>query len=141
MKICVTAMSARLDAPVDPHFGRCLYFVIVDVDSMGFEAIKNATASASSGAGVQAAQLILNRSVNTLITGTVGAKAFSMLKSKNVCVMSFKGGSVADAVQAYKSNILRKLEVSNSPGKHEYGGQNHIYKGTGWKKGVESKFM
>ncbi|WP_342305631.1 NifB/NifX family molybdenum-iron cluster-binding protein [Methanolobus sp. ZRKC5] len=41
MKVCVTATSASFDAPVDPHFGRCLYFVLVDTDSMEFEILKN----------------------------------------------------------------------------------------------------
>ncbi|AFV22895.1 hypothetical protein Mpsy_0686 [Methanolobus psychrophilus R15] len=36
MKICITALSASLDSPVDSHFGRGLYFVIMDADSMEY---------------------------------------------------------------------------------------------------------
>lgn len=129
MRICVTAMLASLDAPVDPHFGRCLYFVIVDTDSMKYDSFKNITCSASSGAGIQAAQLIISKDVDALITGTVGAKAFSVLVSKGIDILPFVEGSVADAIKAYKDNVLEKLESSNSPGihrprKHKYTRKN-----------------
>jgi hypothetical protein len=41
----------------------------------------------------------------------------------------FIEGTVADAIQAYKDNILKKLEASNSPGVHKPGQQNRIH----WK--------
>lgn len=41
MKIAVSATSGSLDAQIDPRFGRCPYFVIVDSETMGFEALPN----------------------------------------------------------------------------------------------------
>lgn len=41
MKICVSAVSSSLDAQVDPRFGRCPYLLIVDSESMEFEAIES----------------------------------------------------------------------------------------------------
>ena len=38
MKICVTATEDNLDAMVDPRFGRCAYFVIVDPESLEIKA-------------------------------------------------------------------------------------------------------
>ncbi len=122
-------MSASLDAPVDPHFGRCLYFVIVDADSMEFDSFRNTTTSASNGAGVQAAQFVISKGVDALITGSIGSKAFSMLTSKGIDVLPFIKGSVADALRAYRENALEKLETPNSPGAHSLREQNHMY----WK--------
>lgn len=118
-------MMASLESPVDPHFGRCLYFVIVDTDSMKCESFQNTTCATSNGAGVQAAQLVISKDVDAIITGSVGAKAFSILGSKGIDVLPFVEGSVADAIQAYKDNALEKLESSNSPGTHWPG--NHTY--------------
>ena len=42
MKICVTATANSLDAQIDPRFGRCAYLIIVDSETMQFEAIPNA---------------------------------------------------------------------------------------------------
>ena len=52
MKVAVSATGENLDAQIDPRFGRCQYFVIVDMDSMEYEAILNASAMATGGAGI-----------------------------------------------------------------------------------------
>ena len=41
MKIAVSAISEVLDVPVDHHFGRCPYFVIVETEIMQFEVLNN----------------------------------------------------------------------------------------------------
>lgn len=41
MKICVTSQGDNLEARVDPRFGRCQYFLIIDTDTLKFESIKN----------------------------------------------------------------------------------------------------
>ncbi|MHC1579752.1 MAG: NifB/NifX family molybdenum-iron cluster-binding protein, partial [Candidatus Alkanophagales archaeon] len=56
VRVCVTATAEGLDAEVDPRFGRCRYFVIVDTETMEYEAVRNESADAPGGAGVQAAQ-------------------------------------------------------------------------------------
>jgi len=39
MKIGISVTAPNLDAEVDPRFGRCPYFVIVDPETMQFEAV------------------------------------------------------------------------------------------------------
>jgi len=51
MKICVSSTANSLDAPIDPRFGRCPYFIIVDLETMQFEAIPNTASGAMGGAG------------------------------------------------------------------------------------------
>ena len=58
MKICVSATANSLDAPVDPRFGRCQYFLIVDSETMQFEAIPNMASGAMGGARIQAARAL-----------------------------------------------------------------------------------
>jgi predicted Fe-Mo cluster-binding NifX family protein len=41
MKIAVSATGTDLNAQVDPRFGRCANFILVDTDTMAFEAIPN----------------------------------------------------------------------------------------------------
>ena len=50
MKIAVSAMGQSLDSQVDPRFGRCQNFIIVDTDTMDFEAISNESSAAAGGA-------------------------------------------------------------------------------------------
>jgi predicted Fe-Mo cluster-binding NifX family protein len=41
MKIAITSAGPTLDDPVDPRFGRCAYFVIVQTNDMSFETFYN----------------------------------------------------------------------------------------------------
>ncbi|MDG6242833.1 MAG: NifB/NifX family molybdenum-iron cluster-binding protein [Methanolobus sp.] len=118
MKICVTAIKPSLEAPVDPHFGRCNYFLMVDPVTMDFKYINNRHVSASGGAGVQAAQETIGEGIDVLITGSVGPNAYSLLSSENVTIKSFCSGSVREAIEAYRSGSLENIDAANSPGKH-----------------------
>ena len=63
MKICVTSMGDNLDSDVDPRFGRCKYFLIIDTDSMNVKSVSNDSMMASGGAGIQAAQTVAKAGV------------------------------------------------------------------------------
>ncbi len=106
MKICVTSTGSDLDAQVDPRFGRCQYFMIVDPDTMEFEAIPNEGIGASSGAGIQAAQTIANRRVEALISGNVGPNAFQTLTAAGVSVIAGASGTIKDAIEMYRAGRL-----------------------------------
>ncbi len=41
MKVAVSATEKDLEALLDPLFGRCAFFIIVDTDNMSFEAFDN----------------------------------------------------------------------------------------------------
>jgi len=108
MKICVSAVSDSLDAEVDPRFGRCPYFAIVDTETMAFESIPNTASSSMGGAGIQAAQLVADRGAKVLITGNIGPNAFQALSAANIKVITGAFGSVREAIEKYKSGELKE---------------------------------
>ena len=102
MKICVTASGNTLDALIDPRFGRCSYFVIVDSENMQFEVIQNMASGATVGAGIQAAQTIAGKGVKVLITGNVGPNAFQALSAAGIKIVTGASGTVREVVEKYK---------------------------------------
>ena len=108
MKICVSASSDSLDANVDPRFGRCPYFVVVDSETMEFSAILNDSTNAAHGAGIQAAQTVANMGAKVVITGNVGPNAFNVLSATGIKIVTGASGSVRDAVEKYKSGQLQE---------------------------------
>ena len=108
MKICVSAVANSLDAPIDPRFGRCPYFVIVDSETMQFEAIPNMALGAMGGAGIQAAQTIAGKGVKVLITGNVGPNAFQALSATGIRIVTGAFGTVREVVEKYKRNELKE---------------------------------
>ncbi len=108
MKICVTALSGSLDAQVDPRFGRCQYFLIVDSDKMDFEVMPNMSADTMGGAGIQAAQAVANKGVEVVITGNVGPNAFQALSAAGIKIVTGAFGTVKDVIEMYKSGQLKE---------------------------------
>jgi len=108
MKIAVSASSLELDSPVDPRFGRCPYFLIVDPETMVFEAVENPYVGASGGAGIQAAQLVAGKGVQAVLTGSCGPNAFQTLQAAGVKVMVGVTETVREAVQKYMSGAAYK---------------------------------
>jgi predicted Fe-Mo cluster-binding NifX family protein len=106
MKICVSAASNRMDSPIDPRFGRCPYFVIVDSENMQFEVIQNMASGATGGAGIQAAQTIAGKGVKVLITGNVGPNAFQALSAAGIKIVTGASGTVREVVERYKRGEL-----------------------------------
>jgi predicted Fe-Mo cluster-binding NifX family protein len=113
MKIAVSSAGTDLNAQVDPRFGRCRYFVVIDPDTMEFEALENSSASSGSGAGVATGQLIAGKGVEVVLTGNCGPNAFNVLEAAGINVITGVSGSVHDAVAGYKSGKYRAASQAN----------------------------
>lgn len=110
MKICVTSQADNLEADVDPRFGRCQYFMIVDTDTMEFEAVQNESVAAAGGAGVIAGQLVASRGVKAVLTGNVGPNAFSTLQAAGVDVITGVSGSIREVVEKFKKGDFKPIQ-------------------------------
>ena len=116
MKVCVSAVADSLDAQVDPRFGRCPYLVVVDSESMEFEAIPNTASGAMGGAGIQAAQTVASRGVKVLITGNVGPNAFQALAAAGVKIVVGAFGTVRQVVEKHKRGELKETSAPTVSG-------------------------
>lgn len=110
MKICITSQGDTLESEVDPRFGRCAFFIIVDPQSMDFEAIRNTSASSGGGAGIQSGQLVSNNGVKAVLTGNVGPNAFQTLSAANIDIITNIRGKVIEAINKYKTGDIKPVK-------------------------------
>ena len=103
MKICITSQGNTLESQIDPRFGRCAYFIIIDPDSLEFEVIENINAQSMGGAGIQSGQLISEKGVTALITGNVGPNAFQTLQASGIEIITGVSGIVREAAEKYQT--------------------------------------
>ena len=108
MKICVSATANSLEASLDLRFGRCLYLVIVNSETMEFETYPNLAADSTGGAGIQIAQTIANEGVKVVITGNVGPNAFGALSAAGIEIVTGASGTVREVVEKFKKGEFRK---------------------------------
>ena len=112
MRIAITATEPTLDAAVDPRFGRCPYFLIVDPDDLTFEAIQNESVALGGGAGIQSAQLMAEKGVTSVLTGNCGPNAHQTLSAVGIEVIVGCSGVVRDVIQQFKAG---QLSAANQP--------------------------
>lgn len=123
MRICVTASGNNLEAQLDPRFGRCAYLMIIDSETMQFEAIPNLAAGATGGAGIQAAQTIANKGAKALVTGNVGPNAFQALSAAGIDIITGASGTVREAVEKFKRGEFNKTGAPTVGGHFGMGGR------------------
>jgi len=117
MRIAITSAGTDLNDDLDPRFGRAAYFIIVDPDTMDFEAVENRqNLNLSQGAGIQAGKTIVDNQADVLITGHCGPKAFKVLQAAGVKIVTGESGKVADAIEKFKKGELEPLSEADVEG-------------------------
>jgi len=107
MKVLVSSTGDNLEAEVSPIFGRCPFFILVDSDTMQVTALPNAAISASGGAGIQASQFVIQQGAQVVLSGNLGPNAMQVLQAAGIPFYPVNGGTVREAVEAYKSGQLQ----------------------------------
>ena len=138
MKIAISATGSTLDAKVDPRFGRCQYFIIADTETEGFEALDNASASAAGGAGISAAQMIVGKGVEAVLTGNCGPNAHQVLSAAGTKIVTGVSGKVSDAIEEYK---LGTFGASPQPNVADHYGMSYSGGGGGGMGGGGGRGM
>ena len=106
MKLCITSYGPTLDSRLQNVFARCAFFILVDPLSMSFESVLNPNASAESDAGELSARLLVEHGATAVITAQVGPRAQTALDAAGVKVLTRQGGTVREAVEAFKEGSL-----------------------------------
>ena len=113
MKVAVSASGTDLDAPVDPRFGRCAYFILVETDDMSFEVFDNENIALGGGAGIQSAQFVASKGAKTVITGNCGPNAVRTLNAAGTEIIVGQSGTVREAIERYKKGLLGTTNEAN----------------------------
>jgi predicted Fe-Mo cluster-binding NifX family protein len=106
MKIAVSSMGEDLGSDIDPRFGRCGQFLLVETDSREFEVVNNDGKNSVGGAGIAAAQLIADNGAEAVITGDVGPNAILLLKKSGIEVFTGADGTVGEALDKFLQGRL-----------------------------------
>ena len=108
MRIAVATDGEGSDRPVDERFGRCAMFAVYDVETRETRFIENEGKDASSGAGVKAAQQLIDLGVDVLVTGKVGPSAQEILDEAGIRVEAWTKGTVGEAIELFGKTADRQ---------------------------------
>ena len=120
MKIAISASGNSLESEIDMRFGRCPYFIFVELEGKeikGHEIIENTSANQTGGVGITSAELVAKKGAQAVLTGNVGPRAFSVFSQFNIDVYQVSG-KVIDAVKAFADGKLKKIQEPTGPMMH-----------------------
>ncbi len=103
MKIAISSIGKSLDDNIAEVFGRCPYFIIVDIEKGGIkgtEILKNTGDGQQNGAGMAAAKLIAEKGASVVIAKNVGPRALDVLKQFDIDIFT-GSGTVKEILQKF----------------------------------------
>lgn len=123
MKIIIPVESKTSDTSVCPSFGRTPFFMLFDTENQNCQFIDNSAAESQGGAGIKAAQILVDSGAKVLITYRCGQNAADVLNAGGIQIYKAESGSANDNIQKYKDEKLAILTETH-PGFHHHGGKN-----------------
>lgn len=121
MKIAMPVENNSIEASVCPSFGRTPYFLVYDLDTNRSSFIDNSAAASSGGAGIKAAQLIVDSKVDALLTPRCGQNAADVLNEASVSIYKITSMSIKENIDNFVDGKLDLLEEIHA-GFHGHGG-------------------
>ncbi|MEJ5357319.1 MAG: NifB/NifX family molybdenum-iron cluster-binding protein [Desulfobacterales bacterium] len=96
MKIAFSTQGSSPEDLIEPAFGRCRNFLIVDDERGSFRVEPNPGAAAFGGAGTRAAETLVAAGVDRVLTGSVGPKARAVLEAAGIAIREGCRGAIRD---------------------------------------------
>ena len=91
-------------------FGRCPFFLLKDTESGKTEFVVNPAAEASGGAGIKAAQAVVDSRADALITVRCGENAAEVFKSAGTKIYKAEGTDAEENLKALAEGRLSELD-------------------------------
>jgi predicted Fe-Mo cluster-binding NifX family protein len=136
MKIALAANDDRgLGATISQHFGRCPYYIIVDVDGEEVGEVKAAKNPfyENHGQPGQVPSFIKDLGADVIIAGGMGPKAIGFFEQLGIQAVTGASGLVGDVVSAYMNG---QLEGAGPCSDHHHG---HDYEAPGHDEATQLK--
>ncbi len=122
MKIAVPVDENTQNTNVCVSFGRAPYFLFFDTKTKQTYFVHNSAASSTGGAGIQAAQIIVDNGVDVLLTPRCGEQAADVLIAADIALYKTFSGSAQDNLDAFAADKFSELDDIHA-GFHGHGGK------------------
>jgi predicted Fe-Mo cluster-binding NifX family protein len=106
MRICVAAEGPDLESDIGADIGHSPYLLVVDPETMEFEAFENEAMDPEVGADMKTAELIIQLGVDAIITADIGSREYERFTEAGMRVITQEQGPVMDAIMTFRHGRL-----------------------------------
>lgn len=121
MKIAIPVDEKTLNSSICVSFGRAAYFLIYDTETKESKFIENSGANAQGGAGIKAAQTVVDEKAEAVITVRLGENSADVLNAADIKLFKSTDGSAIKNIEMFNSKELSVLTDIHA-GFHNHGG-------------------
>lgn len=118
MKIAVSSTGKDLESDIDVRFGRCPYFLIIDIQENKIKevkAIENTAAAQAGGAGITSAQLVAEQDVKAVIAVNLGPRAFDIFGQLDIKIYQAEEKKIKDIVDDFIKGNIKEISTPTGP--------------------------
>ncbi|MFX0171763.1 MAG: NifB/NifX family molybdenum-iron cluster-binding protein [Candidatus Hodarchaeota archaeon] len=117
MKIGLPSNGTDFTNQFSSVFGRCLYFIIYNSNNHEVEkAYPNTAQNATGGAGIQAAQSMIDNYVEAVIAPQMGPNAWNVLHGAGIKIYTGINGTIQQNINAFLDGQLNEMTVARGFG-------------------------
>lgn len=123
MRIAVSADNQNgLDSVISPHFGRCPFFVLVDVDGMAVEQVQAVANPFYEGHRPgQVPGFIHSQGADVMLTGGMGGRAIAFFRDFGIRPVTGASGTVRRALEHFFQGELQNAAPCKESVEHGHG--------------------
>lgn len=121
MNIVIPISENIENATICLSFGRAPYFLMINTQTGEKNRFQNTAASSAGGAGIAAAQSIVDKGAQAVLVPRCGENAAKVLLAANIKLFKTVGESVLENIDAFSAGRLSELDNIH-PGFHHHGG-------------------
>ena len=108
----IIAIPVEIDSKeslVSEHFGRNNYFLIYNSEEKEYKFVENSAAKSSGGAGIKAAQIVVDENAQVLVSPQLGQNAADVINGAKIKIYKAQVGSIKENLQALEEGKLKLL--------------------------------
>lgn len=118
MKVAIPLDAQKLESSVCLSFGRAPYFAVYDTETQESEFVINSATASPGGAGIKAAQTVVDAGAEVLLTPRCGENAAEVLHKADVAIYKSTSGTAQENITAFLANELTLLRDFRSGAHH-----------------------
>jgi predicted Fe-Mo cluster-binding NifX family protein len=122
MKIAMPVDDKTMESTVCISFGRTPYFLIYDTETKESGFLDNSAAASQGGAGIKAAQTVVDSQAGALLTPRCGENAAEVINTAKIKIYKTINDSIKDNIAAFEAGKLSLLDEIHA-GFHGHGGE------------------
>lgn len=114
MKLAIPVNDKSIEASVSDTFGRTSYFLIYDTVTHESAFVDNSAVNSQGGAGIKAAQVVVDYKVEALLTPQCGENAAKVLQSSKIKIYKTQYILAKDNIAAFDKGELSLIKEIHS---------------------------